>query len=144
MVISFIVYSRDSLLIYTLQKINSERQYMVVRTVAKCSDGYYILPQFSLHSLFIFYSVYTYYGLFVCNYSTTGFTTKIIAVWWSSSRTSHNNSEPLADQDFLKSYVWYMARYLLLRQWFSLIWYGLERSIKDRCSHKYFSYMVDS
>ena len=37
--------------------MNSERHYMVVRTVAKCSDGHYILPQFSLHSLFIFYSV---------------------------------------------------------------------------------------
>ena len=30
------------------QKKNSDHHYMVVRTVAKCSDCHYILPQFSL------------------------------------------------------------------------------------------------
>ena len=39
--------------------MNSERHYLVVISVAKCSDRHYILPQISLPSSDVHYSFFT-------------------------------------------------------------------------------------
>ena len=43
----------------TLENRNSERHYFVVKIVAKCSDGHYILPQFSPRSSDVHHSFFT-------------------------------------------------------------------------------------
>ena len=45
---------------YTVKKLmNSERHYLVMISVAKCSDHHYILPQISLPSSDVHYSFFT-------------------------------------------------------------------------------------
>ena len=52
-------YENTILLRTTLQKMNSDSHYLVVISVAKCSDRHYNLPQISLPGSDLHYSFFT-------------------------------------------------------------------------------------